>query len=158
MERIAPSAQLEAQIEELLHGELAANGDKLADFGRLGTPAGAPARSRGRGDGLRGPNSLPTDHGSGCEGELSVAMPQIRGAAERFISRVFRVVGRSFAHDHMGPDHRWVRARAVRSRHREPAPRSRVGPGLQEHRQPHLPGTARPLQGLLRAQPGRGRT
>ena len=36
MERIAPSARLEAQIEELLGDELAANGEKLAELGRLG--------------------------------------------------------------------------------------------------------------------------
>jgi hypothetical protein len=35
MERIAPSARLEAQIEELLGDELAANGEKLAELGRL---------------------------------------------------------------------------------------------------------------------------
>ena len=36
MERIAPSARLEAQIEELLGDELAANGEKLSELGRLG--------------------------------------------------------------------------------------------------------------------------
>src|ERR1700738_1536728 len=36
MERIAPSARLEAQIEELLGDELAANSEKLAELGRLG--------------------------------------------------------------------------------------------------------------------------
>ena len=36
MERIAPSARLEAQIAELLGDELAANGEKLAEVGRLG--------------------------------------------------------------------------------------------------------------------------
>ena len=36
MERIAPSARLEAQIEELLGDELAVNGEKLAELGRLG--------------------------------------------------------------------------------------------------------------------------
>jgi transposase-like protein len=108
MERIAPSARLEAQIEELLHGELAADGEKLAELGRLGarlvlqraiedevtaflgraryqrTPEAAGSRN-----GLR-PKRVQT-----AEGELSVAIPQIRGAAERFISRVF-------------PDHRTV--------------------------------------------------
>ena len=34
MERIAPSARLEAQIEELLGDELAANGEKSAELGR----------------------------------------------------------------------------------------------------------------------------
>src|SRR5438093_9552083 len=36
MERIAPSARLEAQIEKLLHGELATSAEKLAELGRLG--------------------------------------------------------------------------------------------------------------------------
>lgn len=36
MERIAPSARLEAQIAELLTDGLAADGDKLAELGRLG--------------------------------------------------------------------------------------------------------------------------
>ncbi len=36
MERIAQSARLEAQIEELLGDELAANGEKLSQLGRLG--------------------------------------------------------------------------------------------------------------------------
>src|SRR5437870_1120827 len=36
MERIASSARLEAQIEELLGDELAANSEKLAELGRLG--------------------------------------------------------------------------------------------------------------------------
>ena len=36
MDRIAPSARLEAQITELLGDELAANAEKLAELGRLG--------------------------------------------------------------------------------------------------------------------------
>ena len=36
MERIAPSARLEAQIEQLLGDELAAHGEKLSELGRLG--------------------------------------------------------------------------------------------------------------------------
>ena len=36
MDRIAPSARLEAQISELLGDELAANAEKLAELGRLG--------------------------------------------------------------------------------------------------------------------------
>jgi len=102
MERIAPSARLEAQIEELLGDELAANSEKLAELGRLGarlvlqravedevtaflgraryarTPEAAGSRNGTR------PRAVQT-----AEGEISVGMPQIRGAAERFISRVF---------------------------------------------------------------------
>src|ERR1700681_2192491 len=36
MDRIVPSARLEAQIEQLLGDELAANGEQLAELGRLG--------------------------------------------------------------------------------------------------------------------------
>ena len=102
MERIAPSARLEAQIEELLGDELAANSEKLAELGRLGarlvlqravedevtaflgraryqrTPEAAGSRNGTR------PKPIQT-----AEGELKIDMPQVRGAAERFISRVF---------------------------------------------------------------------
>src|SRR5918912_1465409 len=101
MERVAPSARLEAQITELL-SEGITGGEKLAEVGRLGarlvlqraiedevtaflgrtryqrTPEAAGSRNGTR------PKRVQT-----AEGELSVAMPQIRGAAERFISRVF---------------------------------------------------------------------
>jgi putative transposase len=102
MQRIAPSARLEAQIEELLGDELAANGEKLAELGRLGarlvlqravedevtaflgrsryqrTPEAAGSRNGTR------PKRVQT-----AEGEISVAMPQVRGTAAHFISRVF---------------------------------------------------------------------
>jgi putative transposase len=102
MERIAPSARLEAQIEALLGDELAANGEKLAELGRLGarlvlqravedevtaflgraryerTPEAAGSRNGTR------PKRVQT-----AEGEISVDMPQVRGAAAQFISRVF---------------------------------------------------------------------
>ena len=102
MERIAPSVRLEAQIEKLLGDELAANGEKLAELGRLGarlviqravedevtaflgraryerTPEAAGSRNGTR------PKRVQT-----AEGEISVDMPQIRGTAAQFISRVF---------------------------------------------------------------------
>jgi putative transposase len=102
MERIAPSARLEAQIQELLGDELAANGQKLAELGRLGarlvlqravedevtaflgraryqrTPDAAGSRNGTR------PKSIQT-----AEGEINVDMPQVRGTAAQFISRVF---------------------------------------------------------------------
>ena len=102
MERIAPSARLEAEIEELVGTELAANGEKLAELGRLGarlvlqravedevtaflgraryqrTPDAAGSRNGTR------PKTVQT-----AEGELSIDMPQVRGAAAQFISRVF---------------------------------------------------------------------
>ena len=102
MERIAPSVRLDAQIEELLGDELAANGEKLAELGRLGarlvlqravedevtaflgraryarTPEAAGSRNGTR------PKAIQT-----AEGEISVDMPQVRGTAAQFISRVF---------------------------------------------------------------------
>jgi transposase-like protein len=102
MERIAPSARLEAQIEELLHGELTASSDKLAELGRLGarlvlqraveeevtaflgrTRYQRTTEAIGSRNGTR-PKTVQT-----AEGAISVDLPQIRGAAERFISRVF---------------------------------------------------------------------
>src|SRR5437879_13354160 len=100
MERIAPSARLEAQIEELLGDELAANSQRLAELGRLGarlvlqravedevtaflgraryqrTPEAAGSRNGTR------PKRVQT-----AEGEISVDMPQVRGTAAQFISR-----------------------------------------------------------------------
>src|SRR5215510_4753314 len=102
MQRIAPSARLEAQIAELLTQGLVDDGDRLAAIGRLGarlvlqravedevtaflgraryqrTPEASGSRNGTR------PKSVQT-----AEGELSIDLPQVRGAAERFISRVF---------------------------------------------------------------------
>jgi putative transposase len=102
MERIAPSARLEAQIAELLSDELAAHGEKLAELGRLGsrlvlqravedevtaflgrTRYQRTAEAAGSRNGTR-PKPIQT-----AEGEIRVDMPQVRGAAEQFISRVF---------------------------------------------------------------------
>jgi putative transposase len=102
MDRIAPSARLEAQIAALLGDELAANAEKLADLGRLGARLvlqravedevtaflgraryQRTAAASGSRNGTR-PKSVQT-----AEGELNIDMPQVRGAAERFISRVF---------------------------------------------------------------------
>src|SRR5207302_8298779 len=102
MERIAPSARLEAQIEELLGDELAANSEKLAELGRLGARLvlqraiedEVPA-FLGRARYQRTPEAAGSRNGTRpkrvqtAEGEISVDMPQVRGAPERFISRVF---------------------------------------------------------------------
>jgi putative transposase len=100
MDRIPPSARLEAAIEALL-SEGIGDGERLADLGRLGarlvlqravedevtaflqraryerTPA-----ARGSRNGVR-PRRVQT-----AEGELAVAVPQVRGTAEPFLSRV----------------------------------------------------------------------
>jgi len=102
MDRIAPSARLEAQIAELLMQGLADDSERLAEVGRLGARLvlqravedevtaflGRPryqrtAEATGSRNGTR-PKPVQTG-----EGELSIDMPQVRGAAERFISRVF---------------------------------------------------------------------
>lgn len=102
MDRIAPSARLEAQISELLGDELAANAEKLAELGRLGARlvlqravedevSAFLGRARyertdeasGSRNGTR-PKSVQT-----AEGKIKIDMPQVRGTAERFISRVF---------------------------------------------------------------------
>jgi len=102
MERIAPSARLEAQIAELLTDGLAADGDKLAELGRLGArlvlqraidEEVAAFLSRARYE--RNPDATGSRNGTRprpiqtAEGEISVAVPQVRNTAERFISSVF---------------------------------------------------------------------
>jgi putative transposase len=98
--RIAPSAALEAAIEELL-AEGLGDGERLAEIGRLGarlvlqraveeevTAFLGRARyertpeARGSRNGNR-PRQVQT-----AEGELEIQVPQIRGAAERFVSSV----------------------------------------------------------------------
>jgi putative transposase len=99
--RIAPSARLEEQIEELLTNGLGEDGEHLAQLGRLGarlvlqravdeevaaflgraryerTPTAAGSRNGTR------PKPIQT-----AEGEISIALPQVRNTAERFVSRV----------------------------------------------------------------------
>ena len=101
MDRIAPSARLEAQIAELLTQGLAVDRERLAELGRLGarlvlqravdeevaaflsraryqrTPAATGSRNGTR------PKPIQT-----AEGEISIAMPQVRNTAERFVSQV----------------------------------------------------------------------
>jgi putative transposase len=98
--RIAPSAALEAAIEELL-AEGLGDGERLAEIGRLGarlvlqraveeevTAFLGRARyertpeARGSRNGNR-PRQVQT-----AEGELEIQVPQVRGAAERFVSSV----------------------------------------------------------------------
>lgn len=98
--RIAPSARLEAEIEELLSTGVA-DGEGLAEVGRLGARLvlqrsvedeveaflgraryERTSEARGWRNGHR-PRRVQT-----AEGELTVAMPQVRGTLERFVSRV----------------------------------------------------------------------
>jgi putative transposase len=106
MERIAPSAALEAQIADLLSQGVQDNA-QLAELGRLGTRlvlqravedevSAFLSRSRyertsaatGSRNGSRS-KSIQT-----AEGEITVAMPQVRGTVERFVSRVIPDVRR----------------------------------------------------------------
>src|SRR5919197_1075969 len=101
MDRVAPSARLEAQIAELLSSGLSEDGEHLAELGRLGarlvlqraveeevTAFLGRARcertpeARGSRNGDR-PRPVQT-----AEGELEIRVPQIRGAAARFVSSV----------------------------------------------------------------------
>jgi len=102
--RVAPSVELQAAIERLLTGDLAeglANAERLAEIGRLGarlalqrgveeevdaflgrTRYERTPEARGWRNGNR-PRQVQT-----AEGELEIQMPQIRGAAEKFVSSV----------------------------------------------------------------------
>src|SRR5437588_1026386 len=101
MERIPPSARVEAQIDELLSGGLSEDGEHLAELGRLGarlvlqraveeevTAFLGRARyertlaATGSRNGTR-PKPIQT-----AEGEITIAMPQVRNTAEQFVSRV----------------------------------------------------------------------
>ena len=99
--RIAPSARLEERIEQLLTSGLGEDGEHLAELGRLGARLvlqravdeevaaflgraryERTAEAKGSRNGRR-PKPIQT-----AEGEIRIAMPQVRNTAERFVSRV----------------------------------------------------------------------
>lgn len=99
--RIAPSARLEQQIEELLTNGLGDKSEHLAELGRLGArlvlqravdEEVAAFLSRARYE--RTPTATGSRNGTRpkpiqtAEGEISIAMPQVRNTAERFVSQV----------------------------------------------------------------------
>jgi putative transposase len=99
--RIAPSARLEEQISELLTGGLGEDGEHLAALGRLGARLVLQraveeevAAFLGRTRYERTPTATGSRNGTRqkpiqtAEGEISIAMPQVRNTAERFVSRV----------------------------------------------------------------------
>src|SRR5438105_8959320 len=106
MERIAPSAVLEAQIADVLSRGIDDN-EQLAELGRLGTRlvlqravedevAAFLGRTRYERTSLatgsrNGSRSKPIQT---AEGEITSAMPQVRGTLERFVSRVIPDVRR----------------------------------------------------------------
>ena len=98
--RIAPSAALEAAIEELL-AEGLVDSERLAEIGRLGArlvlQRGVEEEVTaflGRGRYERTPEARGSRNGNRprqvqtAEGELEIRVPQIRGAAEKFVSNV----------------------------------------------------------------------
>jgi putative transposase len=101
MERIAPSVRLEAQIDELLSGGLGADGEHLAELGRLGARLVLQRAVEeevtaflGRARYARTPTATGSRNGTRpkpiqtAEGEITIAMPQVRNTAEQFVSRV----------------------------------------------------------------------
>jgi putative transposase len=99
--RIAPSARLEQQIEELLTKGLGKASEHLAELGRLGARLVLQravdeevAAFLGRARYQRTPAAIGSRNGTRpkpiqtAEGEISIAMPQVRGTAEHFASRV----------------------------------------------------------------------
>src|SRR5438132_6631997 len=101
MDRIAPSARLEAQIAELLTEGLADDRERLAELGRLGARLVLQravdeevAAFLGRARYQRSPAATGSRNGTRpkpiqtAEGEISIAMPQVRNTAERFVSQV----------------------------------------------------------------------
>ena len=99
--RIAPSARLEQQIEELLTKGLGEASEHLAELGRLGARLVLQravdeevAAFLGRARYQRTPTATGSRNGTRpkpiqtAEGEISIAMPQVRNSAERFVSQV----------------------------------------------------------------------
>jgi putative transposase len=106
MERIPPSAVLEAQIADVLSRGIDDN-EQLAELGRLGTRLVLQRAVEdevtaflGRTRYERTSSATGSRNGSRvksiqtAEGEISIAMPQVRGTLERFVSRVIPDVRR----------------------------------------------------------------
>jgi transposase-like protein len=100
MDRIAPSARLEIKIAEVLAGGIA-DTDRLAEIGRLGAQLVLQraveeevsaflrrARYERTAEAIGSRNGVRPRRVQTAEGELTVAVPQVRDAAVRFVSRV----------------------------------------------------------------------
>src|SRR3970040_1188533 len=100
MERIAPSARLEAEIAAVLSDGWG-DADSLSELGRLGARLVLQraveeeatfflqrARYERSGEALGWRNGTRPKRIQTAEGELTVAMPQVRGTAERFVSTI----------------------------------------------------------------------
>jgi putative transposase len=99
--RIAPSVRLERQIEDLLPKRLGEGGEHLAELGRLGARLVLQravdeelAAFLGRARYQRTPTATGSRNGTRpkpiqtAEGEISIAMPQVRNTPEHFVSQV----------------------------------------------------------------------
>jgi putative transposase len=101
MHRVAPSARLEERIAELLSSALSEDGEHLAELGRLGARLvlqraveeevaaflqraryERTAEAKGSRNGTRS-KAIQT-----AEGEISIAMPQVRNTTEQFVSKI----------------------------------------------------------------------
>jgi putative transposase len=102
MDRIAPSARLEAQIAELLSDGLSADPEKIAEVGRLGARLVLQraideeveaflgrARYERTSEAMGSRNGTRARPIQTAEGEITIAVPQVRNTAEPFISQVF---------------------------------------------------------------------
>jgi putative transposase len=93
MQRIAPSTELEAQIAELLTDGLSQDPERLTELGRRGArliiQRGVEDEITGRTSAAKGSrNGTRPKHIQTAEGELTIAMPQVRNAALPFVSQL----------------------------------------------------------------------
>jgi hypothetical protein len=167
--RIARSTKIEAATERMLL-DGADDPDRLTELGRLGAQLVLQRAVEeeveaflGRARYERTPDARGSRNGhrpkrvQTAEGEITIAMPQVRDSLIGSVSSVI-------------PDVRgMVRTRPLealvigayvrgiqRPRHRVPRRRGRPGDHQQEHRLAHLPRAARPRPGLPRPLPRRG--
>src|SRR2546423_14359355 len=101
MERIPPSARVEAQIDELLSGGLSEDGEHLAELGRLGARLGLQRaveeevtaflgrarheRTLAATGSRNGTRPQPTQT---AEGGITIALAQVRTTTAQLVSRV----------------------------------------------------------------------
>lgn len=158
---VPPSAEIEEQIDRLLAVGVGENPrESLSELARLGARLiiqravedefdawlgraryeRRPAHQRGLRNydsGLR--NGFRARKVQTLEGELEVEIPQIREAAEPFVSRLFSVQHEGVAQRAAAGDgDRRVRARALDARHRVVVREGRAGEAVKDDRLAHL--------------------
>jgi Transposase, Mutator family len=165
---VPPSAEMEEQIENLLAVGVGENPrESLSELARLGARLIIQRAvedefdawlGRARYERRAGSARKPGDDGSGLrngfrprkvhtlEGELEVDIPQVRAAAEPFVSKLFFVQHQGVAHRAVAGDgDRRVRARPIDARHRGIVRRGGTREPVQSDRVADLPGAARAL-------------